>query len=129
MVMILWGMMTWWYTDGWRQCLERATLRLEATLDTFSIGLLLSTLFSPFRQISAGNVRGSFDAQMRAFVDRTISRFIGMMVRLVMIVVGCVVIVCNVVFGLLFVLGWALVPVLPIVGLLLFLIGWVPWSS
>lgn len=127
--MVIWGMMTWWYTEGWRQCLLRVKGRLAATLDYFSIGLLLKTLFAPFRQISAGNVRGSLDVQMRAFFDRLISRFIGMMVRLVMIGVGGLVILFNVIAGGVTIIFWALVPLLPLVGVALFVSGWLPWNS
>lgn len=126
--MVIWGMMTWWYTDGWRQCALRAKERLEATLDYFSISLLFKTLFAPFRQISAGNVRGSLDVQMRAFFDRLVSRAIGSVVRLIMIGIGSFVIVLNVVVGGIILLLWAIVPALPFIGLILFVFGWVPWS-
>lgn len=129
MHMVIWGMVTWWYTLGWRQCLEQVKSRVEATLDFFSIGLLLRTLFAPFRQISAGRVRGSFDVQMRAFFDRLVSRIIGMVVRLIMIVIGSVTIIINLTCGLIVVGAWAFVPLMPIIGLSLFLLGWMPWSN
>lgn len=129
MVMIIWGMVAWWYTDGWRQALERIEVRLEATLDFFSFDLLLKTLFAPFRQISAGSVRGSFDMQMRAFFDRLISRVIGMVVRLVMMGVGSVVMLINLLTAVVLIVGWMIVPLLPIVGLGLFVMGWLPWSN
>lgn len=121
-------MMTWWYTLGWRQCLERVKNRVEATMDFFSIGLLLRTLFAPFRQISAGRVRGPIGVQMQAFFDRLISRLIGMVVRLLMIMIGGVTIIINLISGLFVVVAWAFVPLMPIIGLVLFLMGWMPWS-
>lgn len=127
--MVIWGMVTWWYTDGWRQCWLRFKERLEATLDFFSIDLLLKTLFAPFRQISAGNVRGPLNIQMRAFFDRLISRCIGMVVRLTMIGVGGITILLNVVIGGTVLLLWAFVPFLPIIGVILFVSGWMPWSN
>lgn len=122
-------MVIWWYTDGWHQCLVRVRERIAATLDYFSIDLLLGTLFAPFRQISAGQVRGSLDMQVRAFFDRLISRFVGMMVRLITIVVGSIVIAFNMLAGGVLLLLWALVPLLPFIGLGLFLLGWMPWSD
>lgn len=127
--MVIWGMMTWWYGAGWHQCLRRVKDRIESTLDYFSIGLLFTTLFAPFRQISAGNVRGSLDVQVRAFFDRLISRFIGMLVRLTMIIVGGVVILFNALIGIVFIISWLLVPFLPVLGVILFIMGWMPWTS
>lgn len=129
MIMVMWGMMKWWYTDGWHQCWLRVEERLASTLDFFSIDLLMRTLFAPFRQISAGNVRGPLAVQIRAFFDRLISRCIGAAVRLFMIGIGAVTIVFNLITGGLLLLFWAFVPLLPFVGLVLFLIGWLPWSN
>jgi len=129
MVMMIWGLVTWWYTDGWRQCWLRFQEGLDATLDYFSISLLMKTLFAPYRQISAGNVRGPLDVQLRAFFDRLVSRFVGTVVRLIMVVVGSVTIFLSMVMGGLFLLFWGLAPILPVIGFLLFIIGWLPWNS
>ncbi len=102
--------------------------KLLSTLDYFSIDLLFRTFFSPFRQISAGNVRGPLGVQMRAFLDRLISRVIGAMIRLTMIIAGSVAIVLYTAYGIFMLLVWGVVPVLPIVGIVLFVSGWVPWS-
>ena len=127
--MVIWGMMAWWYGEGWHQCWLRVKGRLESVVDFFSITLLVGTLFAPFRQISAGAVRGPLAVQMRAFFDRLISRCIGAVVRLVMIFVGVIVILLNTVAGGLLLLLWAFVPLLPFIGLLLFMTGWLPWNS
>ena len=127
--MIIWGMMTWWYGAGWRQCLDQVKDRIAATLDYFSVGLLIKTLVAPYRQISASQVRGSLDVQIRAFFDRLISRFVGLMLRLIMIGVGTIIIFFNIVIGGVLLIFWAFVPLLPIVGLILFLLGWMPWSN
>lgn len=121
--------MTWWYSEGWRQCSDRVKERLMATLDFFSIDLLVGTLFAPFRQISAGSVRGPLAVQLRAFFDQIISRCIGLFVRLVMIVIGSIVVVLHAVGGLVVLLMWPLVPLLPIVGAVLFATGWMPWNQ
>jgi hypothetical protein len=125
--MFIVGLLGWWYGPGWHGCISRALGRLAATADFFSISLLLRTLFSPFRQISAGGVRGPLGVQLRAFFDRLISRLIGAMVRTGMIIAGCVVLTVQAIIGSLAGLGWLLLPVLPLVGLTLTLIGWMPW--
>ena len=102
--------------------------KLMGTLDYFSIDLLLRTFFSPFRQISAGQVRGPIGVQMRAFFDRLISRVIGAMIRLTMIIFGIVAITFYAVVGGVLVVVWGVIPLLPVLGLVLFLSGWAPWS-
>jgi hypothetical protein len=128
--MFLVGILSWWYGDGWMQRAGLIRERLARTLDFFSISLLFKTLFSPFRQISAGKIRGSIGVQMHAFFDRLISRIIGAMVRTFMIAAGVIVIALHIVWGLIVLVGWALVPLLPVVGILLFSIGWAPiWTA
>jgi hypothetical protein len=128
--MFLVGILSWWYSDGWRQRAGLIRERLARTLDFFSISLLFQTLFSPFRQISAGKVQGPIGVQMHAFFDRLTSRIIGAMVRAFMIVAGSIVIALHIVWGLIVLVGWALVPLLPIASILLFSIGWAPtWTA
>ncbi len=126
--MFIVGMLSWWYGAGW---IERAKLireRIARTVDYFSITLLLKTLFSPFRQISAGKVNGPLGVKWRAFLDRTISRVIGAFIRIVIILIGAVTIVLYCMLGLVTLVVWATVPLFPIVGFILFISGWVPVS-
>lgn len=122
------GMLVWWYGSGWRQRIVYLRERLSSTMDYFSIDLLLKTFFSPFRQISAGKVTGPLAVQMRALLDRLVSRVIGAMIRFFMIIVGVAVIIMQVVFGSVLLVVWAVIPVLPLLGLFGFLTGWVPWK-
>lgn len=92
-----------------------------ATFDFFSIDLLVKTLFAPFRQISAGHVQGPMAVQLRAFADRLVSRVIGAIVRLIMLVIGVIAIVLQALLAGVILLGWLLVPLLPLVGLMLFI--------
>lgn len=103
-------------------------LKLDGLLDYFSIDLLIRTLFSPFRQISAGAVDGPIDIKVRAFFDKLISRLIGALVRLVVLLIGVLSIIVGVAGGLLYLLGWAVVPFLPVIGLIVMLAGWIPWK-
>lgn len=125
--MFIVGILSWWYTDGWKGQFRAVQAHLAKTLDYFSIDLLLKTFFSPFRQISAGKVRGPLGVQMRAFFDNLISRWIGSMVRGTIIVIGSIWIVISAVLYSVFALLWAVVPLLPIVGVYLAMTGWVPW--
>lgn len=126
--MFIVGILSWWYGAGWKQRLVMLRERLESTADYFSIDLLLKTLFSPYRQISAGQVRGSINVQMRAFFDRLLSRIIGAIIRTFMIIFGAITMLIQSVFGLLLLVLWGAAPLLPIVGIALFAIGWMPWK-
>jgi hypothetical protein len=120
------GVVRWWYAAGWR---ERAGLvgeRLARTLDFFSINLLLKTLFAPFRQISAANTTGPISVRMHAFFDKLISRFIGAFMRLILIFVGLITIVAQLLWGMIVLIVWIILPIIPVVGLILFSIGWMP---
>lgn len=101
--------------------------KLASTVDFFSIDLLLRTFFAPFRQISAGRVDGPLGVQMQAFFDRLISRMIGAMIRLVMIIVGILAIIFYGIVGIVWVMAWAFIPLLPILGVVLALMEWMPW--
>ncbi|HTK39914.1 MAG TPA: hypothetical protein VL362_03550 [Patescibacteria group bacterium] len=122
------GILLWWYTDGWIQTVRSVRLRLAGLFDYFSLDILLKTLFSPFRQISAGTVDGPLPVKFRAFVDRLVSRFVGGIVRLLVLGIGIVSIVVASVVGLGYIFLWAVLPLSPIVGLILSLLGWVPWT-
>ncbi len=124
--MFLVGIISWWYGQGWRGQLSRVQVRLAATIGFFSIGQLFSTLFSPFRQISAGQVNGSVGVQLRAFFDKTISRFIGAIVRLCTILAGILILIFQTIFEGIILIIWLVLPAFPVIGLLLFAIGWVP---
>lgn len=127
-LMFILGLLSWWYGAGWRGRMVRLREKLAGSVDYFSIDLLLRTFFSPFRQISAGKVQGSLGMQMHAFVDRLISRVIGAMIRLVMIIVGLFAIFFNIILGVVLLLFWAVVPLLPLIGIMLAVAGWMPWK-
>lgn len=124
MVMLLvTELLRWWYGDGWRGRAQRISVRLDGTIDYFSIGLLAKTLFAPFRQISAGKVNGPIGVQMRALVDKLVSRVIGALVRMIILIVGGIAIGLQVAVSGVILLAWGLVPLLPVVGIILAVMG------
>jgi len=124
--MFLVGILSWWYGDGWKQRLQLIKSRLARSSDYFSIGQLASTLFAPYRQISAGGVSGPIGVQLRASVDRLISRIVGMFVRLFVLIFGIVVISLQAVIGVAILIFWMIIPIFPVIGLIIFATGWVP---
>jgi hypothetical protein len=123
-MLLVTSLLRWWYGDGWRGRAQLIANRLDGTIDYFSIDLLLKTFFSPFRQISAGKVEGAIGVQMRALVDRLFSRVIGAAVRLILLIIGGVTIGAQLIVGLIILAGWAMVPILPLIGIILTIIGW-----
>lgn len=127
-VMFIVGLLSWWYGAGWRRCAVSVGDGLLNIYDYFSIDLLIKTLFSPFRQISAGQVNGPLGVQFRAMLDKLISRVIGAIMRSVVIVIGSVALLLSVLLGLARIILWPLVPLVPVVAVVLAMSGWVPWT-
>ena len=125
--MFLVGMLGWWYTDGWKARRQATLQRIVGVAEFFSIGQLASTLFSPFRQISAGRVSGSVGVQLRAFFDQLLSRVIGMVIRSLFIIIAIVTITVMSVFEMALIVAWLFVPFIPIVGCIIAVTGWMPW--
>lgn len=126
-VMVIVSLVGWWYGRGLRLQIERLLGRIMSVYDYFSIDLLLRTLFAPFRQISAGHVRGPLAVQLRALGDRLFSRLIGAVVRCIMIVIGTAACIVVLVIALVGLALWLVTPVLPVIGLVVSLTGWIPW--
>ncbi len=127
-VMVIVGMLSWWYTGGLSSTIQTVWRRLVSTFDYFSIDLLIKTLFAPYRQISAGSVDGPIGLQLRALVDQLLSRLIGATMRTIVMFIGTIALLIVVLISLVQVVLWLIVPLLPIVGLVLMLTGWVPWT-
>jgi hypothetical protein len=56
-------------------------------------------------------------------------RCIGLIVRVMMIVVGSLTIGCSLLAGGILLAAWAVVPLMPLLGLVLWVMGWMPWAS
>ncbi|HET6622598.1 MAG TPA: hypothetical protein VFG56_01555 [Candidatus Saccharimonadales bacterium] len=126
--MLLVGFFSWWYGLGWRDQLNLFGERLARTADQWSIGSLSSSLFSPFRQLDTVKVGGPLGVRLRAWLDRLISRFIGVMVRSIMILVGLAVFVGTAFAGLTWLVIWPILPWVPVIGVILTASGWLVWS-
>lgn len=128
MNMFLGGILSWWYGGGLAMRLNKIKEHLAASIDFFSISSLLSTLFAPYKQISAQNSSSAsnFAVQIRAFIDKTISRIIGAFARSFLVIFGLVTIFLQLIIEVVFVAIWIIMPVAPIIGALLMVIGWFP---
>jgi len=113
--MLIVSFASWWYGAGWRFVASRAKYKISRMGEFFSISLLLKTLFSPYRQISAGAVNGPLNLRMRAFFDRQFSRFIGFFVRMIMIIAGTVAIIVLGMATIVWLVVWPLLPLSPLI--------------
>jgi hypothetical protein len=124
--MLLVAFFGWWYSIGWLMVMRKTGAKALGILQFFSIDQLFGSLFAPFRQISAGPVRGPLGVQLQALGDRLLSRVIGAIVRSLLIIVGSAAALAYVVFGLVMMLVWPFLPALPLLGLMVMLSGYLP---
>jgi hypothetical protein len=128
--MFIVGLFTWWYGPGWKKAGLILVKKAVVSEDYFSIDLLLRTLFSPFRQISADTGRGgTMGDRMRATFDKLFSRIIGAVIRLILIVTGAAWLLVNIIIDIAILLAWPLLPLLPVIGLILSVSGFIPWKQ
>lgn len=115
----------WWYLRGWLIYFDGFRTKMRDMADFFSIGLLLRTLFQPFRQISADETgeKGGLEGALIAFFDRLLSRLIGFIVRICVIIGGIIVMTFELVAGLVIALLWPCIPLLPFAGIVVCTMG------
>jgi hypothetical protein len=110
--MLVMAFLQWWYGPGWRNAGHRLLERLRRTYFSFSIPSLLRTLFAPWRRIISAP-GSSLQQKLRAAVDNAVSRAVGLIMRLIVLVAGLAVLAFTMVTGGLIVLLW---PILPLLG-------------
>ncbi len=114
--MLMIGMLQWWYSEGWKLFWQKFVDKLRNAADFFSIRLLVQEMFAPFRQISAGEIASpSLGARISVFFDKLLSRLIGAVTRLFLLIMGIILIILEAIIGAVIAILWPLAPVL-IVG-------------
>lgn len=113
--MLMAAFFKWWYGPDWIDAWRRLGRRLEDVTNLFSVKLLMRTLFSPWRRVTSARGRG-LDAALHAAIDNAVGRFIGFLVRFVVLVSAAISIVVIALFGSVLLLLWPIAPVL-VVGL------------
>lgn len=122
-LMLLVDILKWWYVPGFSVLLAALKNTFAQTLDQFSFGTLLRTLFAPFRQIDAGTTGRSLGDKLQAWLSRLISRLVGFVVRTLIFLMGLVVLVVKAILSLVMLLFWPVAPVLPVVFLVCAILG------
>lgn len=103
--------------------MQKVGNRVKGVLDFFSVGSLAGSLFAPYRQISAGRVRGPIGVQLRAWGDRLFSRIMGAIIRLLLILTGLVTALVIAAVGGVVVVVWPFLPAMPLISLFLMQVG------
>ena len=120
--MIALDFLQWWYGQGWRQAIGGLATRMQQTAWYFSAPLLLRTLFAPWRRIVSPPGRG-LDAHFRAAADNLLSRTIGFIVRLFVLLAAGVSIFVIGLLALVELVLWPCVPIAAVVGIVWGIIG------
>ena len=101
----------WWYGPGWLGAWKGSLTWVKNVQLAFSVDVLLKTLFSPWKRIISLPGR-SMDEKFRAMIDNLVSRVIGFMVRVIVLIAALVMILITAVAGVTLALLWPLVPLL-----------------
>ena len=114
--MLAFEFFSWWYGRGWRDAAKRVSKRLAGVSEAFSVSTLLRTLFLPWRRIVTTPGKG-LDEHMRAALDNAVSRFIGLLVRLLALIAAAFMLFLFGLLGGLEIILWPFAP-LAAIGLL-----------
>lgn len=113
MVMLALELLRWWYGPGWRKLILRLTRLAESTTETFSVSMLMRTLFAPWRQVVSTGDR-SFIESLKAGLDNLVSRFVGFGVRMTVIFTTGLVLALITFVGIILAILWPLLPLLSV---------------
>ncbi len=108
--MLLLEFFRWWYGRGWATALKDTRKNLSHISDAFSVSILLRTLFAPWRRIITYPGAG-LDAHIRAAMDNAVSRLVGFMVRMCVLISAGFMLVVFVVLGIVELVVWPALPV------------------
>lgn len=109
-------LLQWWYGRGWKTVAVRAERRIAGITDAFSVSILLRTLFAPWRRIVTYPGAG-LDAKFRALIDNFVSRCVGFVVRVCVLIAAGVSLAALSVIALVQLVLWPLLPVAAVVFL------------
>ena len=112
--------LSWHFLEASRNILRVWKNFLKFGLNYFSITLLLKSLFSPWHKYSWAYPRGFYIGKyLEVFISNLISRILGAVLRIFLIVFGILTEIFIVFAGIIIFLGWLILPVLLIFGLVL----------
>ena len=109
--MFLLSIFQWWYTIGWAERWRSIITKTTELAESFSLGIILTTLFKPWKQITTLEPDSSM---VHRAVDSLVSRFVGFWVRLLVLFTGVGYILVAFVINTLVAIVWPLIPFMSI---------------
>ncbi len=109
--MLLVAFVQWWYGPGWQDTAGRVFTRVRETYLTFSVPILIPTMFAPWRRIITYPGR-SMGEKFRAVIDNLVSRAVGFVVRLFALITALLIMSGYLIFGGILLVIWPIVPLL-----------------
>ncbi len=106
---MIFEMLRWWYVTGWVQAARRIGSWTSSVEHMFSLSLLLRTLFAPWRRIVSYAGKG-LDARIHASLDNLVSRAVGFVIRIFVILAAGVAMLGALILSVLMVVIWPLLP-------------------
>jgi hypothetical protein len=112
---MIFRLFVWWYTDGWKHAVVSIKTRIQSVMEQFSVGILVGTLWEPWKQIKSYAWQGSsVGDKMRVAFDNGFARLFGFILRMSLITIALVVSIFVGAWSILLVIIWPLIPLLPI---------------
>ncbi|PIT97404.1 hypothetical protein COT77_01630 [Candidatus Berkelbacteria bacterium CG10_big_fil_rev_8_21_14_0_10_41_12] len=94
------GFFSWWLYEKPAFIFSLMLKNCDKLLDFFSIGILLQTLFLPWKRDEIDTTNLALDDKIRVFFMNLVSRLVGAVVRLFTIFAGLIIVVITFAFGL-----------------------------
>jgi hypothetical protein len=108
---------TWWYGDGWARAAKGSIGLVKKVELSFSIGVLLRTLFAPWKMIISPSGR-SLEDKFRAGLDNLVSRTVGFFVRIFSLITAVIMMGVAGFAGVVIAISWPLIPFLVVISAL-----------
>lgn len=113
---------TWWYGHGWALLARNMHRRMVRTSNVFSVPILIRTLFAPWRRIMTYPGAG-MGAHMRAATDNLVSRMVGFVVRLLVLLTAGISLALVLLLAVLELIAWPLLPLAVVAALFKGVVG------
>lgn len=108
-MLMVFELLRWWYGQGWLLAINSIGHRANGLSKSFSVGRLLGTLFAPWRRIVTQSGH-TLSSKLQAAGDNLISRMVGFVVRLSVLIVAGVLFLLAIIGGVLETIVWPFVP-------------------